>query len=322
MGKLIHACTILPTSKALLNPLYCTMAQKPAMIGLGKQSEVRAALLDLRTMIKSIADRPTHVFELVERPLASTGMVDASSTGVGGIWMIPKWPPIVYRHPWPPAINDLYRNKTLTNSDLEMAGILVAWMVLESCTPLCHQTTSIFSDNSPAVHWTQRLISRSEQPTSARLLRALAMRARTLESQVPMVPHWAGKNNRPADFAPRSFDPHDKGFSPDPALFLSFFNSAFPLPQKTSWRLQQIPPGPLSLLMLTLAGKRLPLQQWTYPPAYETGDCGRPTAETKVSLTHSSQPATTSSAAPSWWALLPDTVQESLAEATKSAGSL
>ena len=108
MGKLIHACTILPTSKALLNPLYRAMARRPTIIGLGRQSEIRAALLDLKTMIKSIADRPTHVFELVERPPQSMGMVDASSTGVGGIWILPHWPPIVYRHQWPGPIHKTY----------------------------------------------------------------------------------------------------------------------------------------------------------------------------------------------------------------------
>jgi hypothetical protein len=67
VGKLIHACTILPTSKALLTPLYRSMTTRATVIGLGKQSEVRAALLNLRGTIKSIASRPTHVFELVER---------------------------------------------------------------------------------------------------------------------------------------------------------------------------------------------------------------------------------------------------------------
>jgi hypothetical protein len=58
VGKLIHACTILPTSKALLTPIYQSMATRPGMVGLGKDSEVRAAFLDLRTMIKSIPANP------------------------------------------------------------------------------------------------------------------------------------------------------------------------------------------------------------------------------------------------------------------------
>jgi hypothetical protein len=254
VGKLIHACTILPTSKALLTPLYCSMTTRPTVIGLGKHSEVRAALLDLWGMIKSIASRPTHVFELGERPPSFIGMVDASSTGVGGIWMLPNWPPIVYWHQWPSHIHQRYRATEITNSDLELAGVLVAWLILESCCSLRHATATVFSDNSPTVSWTQSLMSRSEQPTSARLLRALAMQARTLESQVPTVPHWAGKNNRPADAASRSFNPKDPHFSPDDTNFLTLFASSFPLPQDGCWLLRHVPPTPLSKLILTLGG--------------------------------------------------------------------
>jgi hypothetical protein len=48
-------------SKALLTPLYRSMTTRPTVIGLGKQSEVRAALLDLRAMVRSVAACPTHV---------------------------------------------------------------------------------------------------------------------------------------------------------------------------------------------------------------------------------------------------------------------
>jgi hypothetical protein len=223
-------------------------------------------------MVQSIATRPTHVYKLVERHPSFIGMVDASSTGVGGIWFLPNWPPIVYRQQWPDHINRGYREAKITNSDLELAGVLVAWFILESCaSTLRHAAATIFSDNSPTVSWTQSLMSRSEQPTSARLLRALAMRARTLESQVPTVPHWAGKNNRPADAASWSFDPKDPHFSPDDTDFLTLFHASFPLSQDACWLLRPVAPIPLSRLISTLDGQRLPMRQWTYQPDYGTG---------------------------------------------------
>jgi hypothetical protein len=318
VGKLIHACTILPTSKALLTPLYRSMAARPSIIGLGKDSEVRAALMDLRAMIQSIATRPTHVYELVERRPSFIGMVDASSTGVGGIWLLPNWPPIVYRQQWPDHINKRYREAKITNSDLELAGVLVAWFILESCTcTLRHAAATIFSDNSPTVSWTQSLMSRSEQPTSARLLRALAMRARSLESQVPTVLHWAGKNNRPADAASRSFDPKDPHFSPNDTDFLTLFHASFPLSQDACWLLRPVPPTPLSRLISTLDGQRLPMRQWTYQPDYGTGATGRHIVPTKVTPTPTSLTAAPLSAVPCWWDLLPDIVQVTLAAAIK-----
>jgi hypothetical protein len=183
------------------------MTARPSVVGLGKESEIRAALIDLRSMVQSIARRPTHVYELVGCPPTFIGMVDASSTGVGGIWLLPNWPPIVYRHQWPDQINRRYCEAKITNSNLELAGVLVAWFVLEACVPLRQATTTIFSDNSPTVSWTQSLMSRSEQPTSARLLRALAMRARTLESQVPTVPHTSPQTVFPWTRLPRPRSP-------------------------------------------------------------------------------------------------------------------
>jgi hypothetical protein len=64
------------------------------------------------------------------------------------------------------------------------------------------------------------------------------MRARTLETQVLIVPHWAGKDNRPADAASRSFDPNDTHFALDDTHFLKLFNSSFPFPQDVYWQLQ------------------------------------------------------------------------------------
>jgi ribonuclease HI len=182
-------------------------------------------------------------------------MVNTSSTGVGGIWLLPNYPPKVYWHQWPMHIQKRYRDAEITNSDLEMAGVLVAWFILETCAHLRHTCATVFSDNTPTVSWMQKLMSHSKKPTSARLLRALAMRARTLETQVPTVPHWAGKDNRPADAASRSFDPTNSHCAFNDTHFLHLFNSCFPLPQAVSWQLLPLPLIPLSQLISTLGGQ-------------------------------------------------------------------
>jgi hypothetical protein len=93
----------------------------------------------------------------------------------------------------------MYRTKELTNSDLEMAGIVIAWFVLEELVSVFRTITQLFTDNSPSASWAKRLISNSIHKTSARLIWALAMWAWTLQCQVPQVPHWAGIHNIPAD---------------------------------------------------------------------------------------------------------------------------
>jgi hypothetical protein len=91
------------------------------------------------------------------------------------------------------------------------------------------------TDLNVQVREPHKFMSRSENPTSSRLLQALAMQVRTLESQVPLVPHWAGKDNWPADAALCLFDPVDAHFAIDNACFLNLFNLSFPLPQIASW---------------------------------------------------------------------------------------
>jgi hypothetical protein len=252
VGKVMHAARILPTSKALMTPVYQSYKHRPPIVGLRSNAKLRYALGDLRTTIASLAKRPTHVYELVPRPASFVGMVDASSTGAGGIWLLPFLPPIVFRIAWPPDIINRSRAKDLTNSNLEMAGIVLAWFVLEELVPLFRTASELFTDNSPSASWAKHLISNSVHNTSARLIRALAMRACTLECQVPSVPHWAGIHNKPADIASRSFDPSNVSYSPAATHFLSIFNAAFPLPQTSSWLLREVPPAPLSKLISTL----------------------------------------------------------------------
>jgi hypothetical protein len=56
------------------------------------------------------------------------------------------------------VIKELYHNDTITNSDLEMAGLLFLWLVMEwVCGNLREQRVALFSDNSPTVGWVRRL---------------------------------------------------------------------------------------------------------------------------------------------------------------------
>ena len=59
-------------------------------------------------------------------------------------------------------------NGSLSNSDLEMAGMLLLFLVLEHLTPLQHIHVAAWCDNTPAVSWTNKL-SASRSPIAGRL---------------------------------------------------------------------------------------------------------------------------------------------------------
>ena len=106
---------------------------------------------------------------------------DASIHGGGGIIIGEGKPcvPTVFRMEWPQDIKDevLKTNAgqggKLTNSDLEMAGLLLLWLMMEA---VCHLTpashVALFSDNSPTVQWTRKLAAKSSL-VAGQLLRAL-----------------------------------------------------------------------------------------------------------------------------------------------------
>jgi hypothetical protein len=54
------------------------------LIGLGKHSEVRAALEDLVFLLRLLGSRPTHIRELVPDMPHYVGYHDAAAEGAGG----------------------------------------------------------------------------------------------------------------------------------------------------------------------------------------------------------------------------------------------
>jgi hypothetical protein len=279
-GRLQHAARILPAAKAFFTPLNNALKGAPTFIGLPRNGAVRNALLDFAAVIRDLASRPTHVNELVQQTLDYTGYCDASAFGAGGVWFGAKQhlDPIVWRVQWPKditgaVVSTTNSDGTLTNSDLEMAGVLLQEAVLEAAigpTQMRHAQTAIGCDNSPAVAWTTRMATRSSSPVSFRLLKGLAMRQRITRSAPPAVFHVAGSANILADVASRPVKgvaSHFHLFEKNPSAmcpneFLTSFDSNFLLPQEQPWTNVQPPSDLWSSVISTLRGQKLPLRQW------------------------------------------------------------
>jgi hypothetical protein len=86
VGKLRHASMILPAAKGFFTPLNNAMKGDPALIGLGKHSEVRAALEDVVSLLHLLGSRPTHIRELVPDMSHYVGYHDVAAEGAGGVW--------------------------------------------------------------------------------------------------------------------------------------------------------------------------------------------------------------------------------------------
>ena len=179
-GKLVHASLGIPGGKGLLSPLYSAVAKSTSTIKMA--GSLKQCIKDWRILIKEIARRPTSVLELVPREPNYIGYVDSSKTAVGGVWVngnkkLDNY--IVWRLQWPQEIQEKFSSKeagTISINDLEMAGTLLAWLVLENILPspleLAH--VGIFCDNTSTVQWHNKK-STTTSTIAGHLLRALAL---------------------------------------------------------------------------------------------------------------------------------------------------
>ena len=286
VGKLRHASVILPAAKGFFTPLNDAMKGSPKIIGLGQNSEIRAALYDLISLIRLLGSRPTHVRELVPDMPHYVGYHDAAAEGAGGVWfsLVDTMQPVVWREAFPSdisseVISDDNPSGRLTNSDLELAAeVLAIGVALSSAPTVKHAPLGTLCDNTPTVSWIDRMASKSKSPTAGRLLRGLAFMLYTCHAGRLTTVHVPGVDNVMADIASRPSKAQTMFCAPSPltdAAFRSSFDTVFPLPDNQTWSLVNVPEWMKSNVFETLRGKRLELRQWTGPNANATGKRGK-----------------------------------------------
>lgn len=241
-ATLRHALTAIPAGKGLLSPCNRLLRKRPPFVFLHRNKPLQTALADIRTLLRESTLAPTKCYELVADWPDFVGVKDASKHGVGGfiVGEAQACTPTVFRMEWPEDIKADIISSTnpsgrLTNSDLEMAGLLLLWLIMEDVcgvAPGCH--VALFSDNSPTVGWVTRMAAKRSL-VAAQLLRALALRLKT-KGASPLTPfHVAGCENAMADIPSRSWGSEPQWTCKTDNQLLTLFNLKFPLPTQMSW---------------------------------------------------------------------------------------
>ena len=170
----------MPAIKGILSPLNAQLRKAPPTIGLSSKSKLREVLEHAQLLIEDLQSRPTHVHELVPSlyPLVY-GYFDASSEGVGGVWLpctATQFDPVVWRLEWPKDIQEQIqlRHGSITNSDAELSAAFLGYAKLNSKIDLQHHSTYLDSDNKPTVAWTTKYSSRAESLIPDRFLHLIA----------------------------------------------------------------------------------------------------------------------------------------------------
>ena len=200
---------------------------------------------------------------------------------------------IVWRVEWDEEISkrvvsDTNSKGTITNSDLEMAAILLQWLVLEQIATTHHRSALARSDNTLACSWATRMSPKN--PIAARLVRALALRQRICHGSTMANIHVARKANDLADIPSRSFRHGHRWNCPSNIDFLTKFNAEFPLKQGACWDLFVVNPKLITLVTSVLLTKPLHMGVWQELPTRGRvfGLSGAGTSRSLRMLTHTS----------------------------------
>ena len=217
MSKLQHAFITIPAGRGLMSTFYAVLAVKPTFVFIHRNLPLFNAIVDCRTFLCESKSTPTKCKTLITAWPDYIGITDASGHGAGGCIVgenLPV-PPTIFRVQWPTdisnaIISDTNKAGSLTNSDLEMAGLLLLWLVMEDvCPSVTNAHVALFSDNSPTVHWVQRLAAK-HSIVAMQLVRALALRLQITHAS-PLTPlHIAGVDNAMTDIPSRSFGSEPK----------------------------------------------------------------------------------------------------------------
>jgi hypothetical protein len=157
------------------------------------------ALKDIRTILRASIKSPTQCRDLVVGWPDYVGIVDASSHDVGGIVIGEHSgiPPTVFCLEW---LKDIAANSvssfnsqgSITNSDLEMAGLLLLWLCIEAIVrDIAHKHVALLSDNLPTISWVEKMASKKSQ-IAAKLVGALAL-CLNMTKTCPLTHPWSQK---------------------------------------------------------------------------------------------------------------------------------
>ncbi len=289
VGKLRHASMILPAAKGFFTLLNDAMKGDPTPKGLGKHSEVWAALEDLVSLLRLLGSCPTHVRELVPDMPHYVGYHNTAAKGAGGVWflLIHIMPPLVWREAF---LNDISSEVILednpcgclTNLNLELAAeVMAVGVALTGAPKMKHAPLGTLCDNTPTVSWIDQMTLKSKSPTTGCLLRGLAFMLYCCHAGWLTTVHVPGVENVMADIASHPSKVQTLFCASSPLSntdFLSSFDTTFLLPNAQAWTLTIVPQWLKSSVFKTLCGKQLELRQWTGPSANATGERGRCTA--------------------------------------------
>lgn len=273
LGKLRFVSVAIPGSAGLFSALQLALNQAH-----GNRIRITRALRQhigaFASLAASLRHRPTHLAEIVPQDPSILGATDAAKAGMGGVYFDHEDNAYLWRFPFPEdvqtnLVSTDHPAGTVTNSDLEQAGMLAQVSVIATTHDVTYATISTASDNTPAVSRVSRGAVSSDG-AAAHLCNYACQHQRT-HRYCHHGWYLPGPANVMADDASRLQQLTD-------AAFLSHFNQHYPQPK--GWRLLQVPPEISSPLVSALRSDtpQLPPPRRRSVLTPKSSGTGKPTA--------------------------------------------
>jgi hypothetical protein len=199
ISKIRHAFTAISADNGLISPCNSILQLQPQHVYLHNNKDLRAAIKEMRTLLQQLTNAPTRCRKLVTGWPDFVGVEDASSHSIGGIIIgeLFTCTPTVFCFAWPndvtkAIVSQTNPSGTITNSDLEMARILMLFGIMEHvCRSLVKKCVALFSNDSPTIGWIECLASH-QLIIAAHLIRALALSLKANKCCPLMPQHISG----------------------------------------------------------------------------------------------------------------------------------
>ena len=158
-GKLQHAAFGLPGGWGLFTPIDMALKDEPDFITM--TPSLRQCLEDWRCIVQSLNKSSTSVLQLVVLPPTYISYTDACKLGAGGVWCSGTLglKPFLWQVEWPQDIRDMLITAenpagSITINDLELAGALLGFLVLEAQgVDVKYTHLATFCNNMTTVVW-------------------------------------------------------------------------------------------------------------------------------------------------------------------------
>jgi hypothetical protein len=252
LGQLRFVSVAIPGSAGLFSALQLALNRS-----CGNRIRINKSLSQhlhtFAALTASLSHRPTHLAEVVPQIPSLVGTTDAAKAGMGGVYFDAHGQGYVWLHPFPKEVQSRLVSTenpagTVTNSDLEQAGLLAQVSLMACQQDLRYTTVSNASDNTPAVARINKGAVSSDGPAAHLCNYACAHQRQ--HRYCHLAAFLPGQDNVMADDASRLQALTD-------SEFLAHFEQKYPQPKP--WKLLHLPSNIASLLTSALLSKSPPM---------------------------------------------------------------